>query len=123
MIKVTVKQLVDAAQSGAYGRFANIRKTITAGHKNRKMPMAVLEELKHFETARAKIIEECEGKLSKDKTRYEFGEKAAEFTQKFDELMAQPVDDLPGDAIKLADLLDGGLLESDYALLEPFLGE
>jgi NAD-specific glutamate dehydrogenase len=122
MIKVTVKQLVEATQSGAYARFASIRKTITAGHKNRKMPTAVQEELKHFETARKALIEKCEGVMSEDKTRYEFAEKGEDFAKGFEELLAQTVE-LPGEAIKLADLLDGGLLEGDYNLLEPFLTE
>ena len=132
MIKVTLKQLVEAAQSGAYQRFTAIRKTITAGHKNRKVPAAVQEELKHFDEARKALVEKCGGVLSEDKTRYDFDEakpegegglsKAEEFAKGFEELLAQTVE-LPGEAIKLADLLDGGLLEADYALLEPWLME
>jgi hypothetical protein len=122
MIKVTLKQLVEAAQSGAYARFAAIRKTITAGHKNRKVPAAVQEELKHFEEARKGLIEKCEGKLTEDGKQYTFNGKAEEFVKGFEELVAQTVE-LPGDAIKLPDLLDGGLLEADYALLEPWLTE
>ena len=122
MIKVTLKQLVEAAQSGAYQRFTAIRKTITAGHKNRKVPAAVQEELKHFDEARKALVEKCGGVLSEDKTRYDFGDKSEEFAKGFEELLAQTVE-LPGEAIKLADLLDGGLLEADYALLEPWLME
>jgi NAD-specific glutamate dehydrogenase len=122
MIKVTLKQLVEAAQSGAYGRFAAIRKTITAGHKNRKMPVAVQEELKQFDESRQKLITQCDGVLAEDKTSYTFNGKAEEFAKGFEELLAQSVD-LPGEPTKLADLLDGGLCEGDYALLEPWLGE
>ena len=122
MIKVTLKQLVEAAQSGAYQRFTAIRKTITAGHKNRKMPAAVQEELKHFDEARKALVEKCGGVLSEDKTHYDFAEKGEEFAKGFEELLAQTVE-LPGEAIKLADLLDGGLLETDYTLLEPWLQE
>ena len=122
MIKVTLKQLVESAQSGAYARFAAIRKTITAGHKNRKVPAAVQEELKHFDEARKALVEKCGGVLSEDKSRYEFAEKAEEFAKGVEELLAQTVE-LPGEAIKLADLLDGGLLEADYEPLVPFLTE
>jgi NAD-specific glutamate dehydrogenase len=122
MIKVTLKQLVEAAQSGAYQRFTAIRKTITAGHKNRKVPAAVQEELKHFDEARKALVEKCGGVLSEDKTHYDFAEKGEEFAKGFEELLAQTVE-LPGEPIKLADLLDGGLLEADYAMLEPWLGE
>ena len=130
MIKVTLKQLVEAATHtpgtdppmGAYQRFTAIRKTITAGHKNRKMPAAVQEELKHFDEARKALVEKCGGVLSEDKTHYDFAEKGEEFAKGFEELLAQTVE-LPGEAIKLADLLDGGLLEADYALLEPWLTE
>ena len=31
--------------------------------------------------------------------------------------------DLPGEKVRISDIVSGGLLESDYALLESFLGD
>jgi hypothetical protein len=130
MIKLTYAQLTAAVSSGqdaqgrgAYARFAGIRKTITAGHKNRKMPAAVQEELNHFVKQRDDLVARFGGALNESKTNYVWpDDKQADAEKALAELMAQTVE-LPGDVMKLADLLDGGLLEADYDALEPFLTE
>jgi len=126
MIKITTtyEKLVLAATSGALARFHGIRKTITAGHKNRKMPAAIREELAHYDEARKALVEKHGGFLATpDAKTYTFPEGQAEgFADDLKVLLAQEVD-LPGEAVKLADLLDGGLLETDYSALEPFLTE
>lgn len=125
MIKVTLKELVTIAQSGAYARFKSIRKTIPAGHINRKVPAAVQEELKQFDEARNKLVKQFGGVLSEEsegKSTYVFGEKFDDFVKEFEELLSQTVE-LPGEAINRADLLDGGLIEEDHDLLTPFLAE
>ena len=123
MIKVSYKQLLTVLASGTYGRFATIRKAITAGHKNRKVPAAIQEEVKHFNETRDGIVARFGGVLNVTKTDYDWPDgKKDEAVKAMDELMAQEVE-LPGERIKMADLLDGGLCEGDYEPLEPFLGE
>jgi hypothetical protein len=131
MIKITYKQLLTVLSAGfnpdtkvgAYGRFATIRKAITAGHKNRKMPAAVQEEIKHFNETRDAIIARFGGMLNATKTDYDWlADKKDEGVKAIEELLAQEVE-LPGERIKMTDLLDGGLCEGDYEPLEPFLTE
>jgi hypothetical protein len=120
---MTVEQLVDAYASGALQIFFSIRKTISAGYKNRKLPAAVQKEVDLYNKERLALVEKHKGVLeTPDAKEYTFPDPAA-FKKDHSELMAQTVDDLPGDRLKLSDLLDGGLREGDYDLLEPFLGE
>lgn len=120
-ITVTLKQLADAVFSGAYFRFSKIRKTITAGHKNRKTPAAVWEETKLFEERRDAIVNEYNGTLKADRSGYDWpADRQEDASKAVAELLAQTVE-LPGCQIRLSDLLEGGLLEEDYNLLEPWL--
>ena len=121
MITLTVEQLVSAALSGAYNRFASIRKTITAGHKNRKTPKAFVEECKIFDEQKEALIKECEGEPIENGYTFK-GDNIKKFNEGLVELQKQTVE-LPGEQIKISDLLDGGLLETDYELLAPFLSE
>lgn len=124
MIKLTLEKFAEALGSGAYRRFGGIRKAIAAGHNNRKVPEAVDKEWKHFIETRDGILKQFEGKLNEDKTDFVYPdeEKKAAADKALKELMALEVE-LPGEPMKLTDLLDGGLLESDYKFLEPFLSE
>lgn len=120
-IKLTYRQLLEAANSGALQRFFGLRKTIGAAHRNRKLPAAIDEELKAFEAQRKALIETHSGALPEGATNYVFpdGELAA-FERDFAELQVQELE-LPGEPVKVGELLDGGLLETDFARLDPFL--
>ena len=124
MIKVTIENLVKAMASGALPRLYGIRKTISAGHRNRKLPASVEGELKHYEEQRKALIERYHGIAATPDARFfTFPEgEMAGFERDIKELLSQTVE-LPGEPLKLTDLLDGGLLETDYDLLEPFLTE
>jgi hypothetical protein len=123
VIKLTLQQLRNCVASGSYARFTSLRKSITAGHKNRKVPAAVQNELMYFEMTRDALVARLGGRVNATQTEYEWpADKKDEAQAVMAELLAQAVE-LPGEPIKLADILDGGLCEGDYANLEPFLSE
>jgi len=123
-MKVTVRQLVQAAGSGALARLLSIPKSIGAGYKNRKLPAACEEEVRLYEKARVDLIKKHGGEIPYPGAEsYAFpggGQEA--FERDIVELLDQTVE-LPGEPLKLSDLLAGGLLESDYGALGPFLIE
>jgi hypothetical protein len=121
-MEITVKQLVQAVTSGALSRLLAIPKTIAAGYKNRKLPSACEEEIRLYEKARAGLVEKHGGTVPHPGAlEYAFHDGGREaFERDMVELLSQPIN-LPGEPIKLTDLLSGGLVESDYAVLEPFL--
>ena len=122
-ITLTNRQFVNAINTGAYRRFSSIRKTITAGHKNRKVPRAVDEELATFVKTQDELLARFGGVIDKKTNEVVYPEgKKEEADKAHAEWMAQIIE-LPGEPIKLADLLEGGLCETDYQLLEPFLTE
>jgi hypothetical protein len=122
-ITVTLRELIRAAYTGAYQRFSRIRKTITAGHRNRRMPAAVGEEVKSYEEQRDAIAKQYGGKPNRLTNDYDWPEdKKEEATVALATLLEQHVD-LPGCPIRVEDLLDGGLLEEDYDILKPWIVE
>jgi len=123
MIKTTVGKLVSASQGGCLARFLAIPKTIAAGHKNRKMPAAIREEMKLYaERIMALITKHGGVQTAQGASTYTFPAGIEPFQADENELKAQEIE-LPGEPMKLDDLLAGGLLEDDYDALGPFLAE
>jgi len=151
MIKLTVKQLIDATtrkiplagtiqdgmvQNGsAIDRLYALEKPIHVAWANRKQAAACNEELKHYHEKRLALCEK-HGTKNEKLNIYEFDGCNSEFSAKspgpqkkaFDaalvELWNQEIE-LPGRPIKISELsssdLTGSLSEFDCQLLEPFL--
>ena len=125
MIKLTVKQLVDAAtgnQSGsALSRFFALDKPVSVAWRNRGQIKACTEEMKLYEERRIAL---CDKHGTKDETNgnYKFeGDSLNAFRSELEELGKQIVD-IPGEPIKLSELGTGSRLsESDANLIEMFL--
>jgi hypothetical protein len=120
-ISITYEQLTKAVFTGAYNRFATIRKTVDASYRNRKVPVAVQEEIGHFVILRDEIVARLGGTINASKTDYDWpSEEKDEAQLAIADLMSRTVE-LPGEKIGVVSLLDGGLCETDYDLLAPFL--
>ena len=122
MIKLTVKQLVEAVQSGALGRLLALDKPIKVAWANRKQGTSANDEIKAYDERRMVILKQ-HGTLAEGAKEYTFAEGEAEkFAAAHMELIQQTVE-LPGEPVKLADLGAGRLSEIDLSALEPFLTE
>ena len=131
MLKLTVRQLVDASNSGALRRYLNLEKPMTIAWKNRKQIAACDEELKLFGEKQVALAEK-HGTKDPEKPNVfvfdvgvelkpgEIGPGRKAFTAAMEELLAQPVDTIPGDPVSVQ-ILGGKLSESDLVFLEPFL--
>lgn len=135
MIKITLKNLLDVAHSGALNRFLSIDKPVAVAWKNRRQATACNEEMKLYEERRLALCEKY-GKKNEDKRRYEFDDaNKLAFEAAQNELLDQVLDSIPGDPVRISDLasskspvyrlsgveLDVRLSENDLLLLEPFL--
>jgi hypothetical protein len=125
-IKITVKQLIDAATSGALGRYFALEKPIAATWKNRKQVEACNTELKAYDEKRIELCKK-HGRLAENNIYLFTGdgldEKAqANFDAEILELWKQDVDSIPGEPVKIQ-TITGSLKETDAVLLEPFLTE
>jgi hypothetical protein len=121
MITLTWKQFIAAVTSppgtmSPIARFFTIPKSISAGSANRKLNSAVLEEWKNY----SRLLEEMKKKHTGAEGAYLGG--VLEFEKDYSVLLAQSIE-LPGVQVRYSDLLAGGLIESDYDALEPFLSE
>lgn len=127
MIKLTVKQLVDAAtgnQAGsALSRFFALEKPVAVAWRNRSQIKACTEEMKLYEERRIALCEK-HGKKDEKTGNYRFeGEGLKDFTAALEELNKQPVE-IPGEPIKISELALGSRLsESDAHLIEMFLAD
>jgi hypothetical protein len=126
MIKLTVKQLIDAASSGALGRYFTLEKPVAVTWKNRKQVEACNAELKAYDEKRIELCKK-HGRLAENNTYVFTGEgldprAQANFDAEIQELWKQDVDSIPGDPVKIYSL-KGSLTEVDASLLEPFLME
>jgi len=118
---LTNRQFADALNAGAYLRFSQCQKTISAGHKNRQVPAAVHAEFRLFQATQDEMMKRFGGVVVNGVVEYP-PEVAAEANAAHAEWMRQTID-LPGEKVRISDIVSGGLLESDYALLESFLGD
>lgn len=140
MIKLTVKQLLDAAGNGANGalnRYFTLEKPVAVAWKNRKQLEACNAEIKLFHERRIALCEKY-GKKNPKTNNYEFDVPETESTESpppppatpgpqrklfdlaMEELNAQAVDTIPGEPVSVS-TLTGVLSEADGLLLEPFL--
>lgn len=123
-VTLTVKQLVDAAASGALARYFSIEKPVTVSWKNRKQVAACEEEHKRCDALRVELCKK-HGRLDEKTKNYVFvGEGLAAdapflFNADMTSLLAQEVQ-LPGEPVSVS-LLAGKLTERDLFFLEPFL--
>ena len=122
MIKLTIQQLLNAASSGAAGRFFACNLTIMAWRANRKTAKAFDEELKIFQAKRDEIMAKHEAVVdAKLPSQLQFPdkEKAATFAAEWGELMALEIE-VPGEPLKMVDIVDGQLAQADDENLAPF---
>ncbi len=123
MIKLTVKQLVEAAtgnQSGsALSRFFALDKPVAVAWQNRGQIKACTDEMKLYEERRLALCEK-HGTKNESSSQFTFDvEGTKNFTTEMNELLKQEVE-LPGTPVKIASL-NGRVSESDLSLIEPFL--
>jgi hypothetical protein len=131
MIKITVKQLIEASTSGALGRYLALEKPMTIAWKNRKQVSACNEEMKLYQEKQLALAEKYGTKDPEKPNVYLFdvgaelapgegGPQQKAFSAAMEELLAQPVDTIPGDPVSVQ-VLGGKLSETDLFYLEPFL--
>jgi hypothetical protein len=124
MISITVKNLLDAASSGALNHFFAIDKPVAVAWKNRRQIAACNEELKLYEERRLALCKKY-GTMNDEMSKYVFTEEnKRSFTTALNELFTQVVE-IPGDPVKVSDLSapksPTRLSDNDLAQLEPFL--
>jgi hypothetical protein len=130
MIKITVKQLIDAGTMGALSRYFALEKPITVSWKNRKQVAACEEEInKHYNERRIDLCKK-HGRLDEKTKEYVFtGEGVApdakeNFEADLKKLWAEEID-LPGEQVSVSVLKGTPKAplpnEADLRLLEPFL--
>jgi hypothetical protein len=129
MIKLTVKQLLDASATNpanpgagsALSRFFALDKPIAVAWKNRGQIKACTEAMRLYEEKRVALCEKY-GKKNEGETQFKFdGGGAKAFSEELQELWKQEIDDLPGEPVKISSLPEGLLSESDLYLIEAFL--
>ena len=131
MLKLTVRQLVDASNAGALGRYLHLEKPMTISWKNRKQIAACDEELKLFQEKQLALAEKHGTKDPEKPNTFKFdvgtelkpeeiGPQRKAFIAAMEELLNQPVDTIPGEPVSVQ-VLGGKLSEADMLLLEPFL--
>lgn len=140
MIKITVKQLTEAAMNGALNRFFTLEKPVAVAWANRKQMDACNEELKLANERRLALCEKYGTKDPKTGNYFfdlpikadgtpdfeaatkqtEPGPKKLAFDKELTELWDQVIDTIPGNPVKIADLT-GKLTETDSKFLEPFI--
>jgi len=130
MIKLTVKQLLDASTTNlknpgagsALSRFFALDKPVAVAWKNRGQIKACTEEMRLYEERRVAL---CEQFGSKDEGTGQFkfdDDGAKKFAEAIQELWKQDLDTIPGEPVKIESLGDGNRLsESDLELLGAFL--
>ena len=128
-ITITVKQFVLAFESGALARFFAIDRPLQVAWKNRKQVSACEAEYKLYQ---GKLLDLCKKygtphpenpnvyEFDKDSDSLKPGEVGPQkmlFDQERELLDAQPVDDIPGDPVKVS-VASGSLKLTDCEILE-----
>jgi hypothetical protein len=120
MIKLTVRELLEVTQTGAFGRFLAIPKPVAVSWANRKAGSSADAELKAFDERKQALLKEYGATLPDGAREYAFPEGAKEkFIPAMDELLAQAVD-IEAQPVKVSDLR-GDLSEADLSRLEKFV--
>jgi len=141
MIKITVKQLLDVATSGALARYFTLEKPIKVSWKNRQQVAVCEEEInKHYNDRRIELCKK-HGRLNPKTNEYvftaeglsedikaDFEDLAKDAQKNFEDdlakLWAEEIE-LPGEQVSVS-VLKGTSKnplpnEADMRLLEPFL--
>jgi hypothetical protein len=122
MVKLTVKELLEVTQTGAFGRFLAIPKPVAVAWANRKAGPSVDVELKAYSDRRDALLKEHGAVLPEGAVEYQFpGGGLEKFNAAMADLWAQSVevDAIP---VKVTDLR-GDLSESDLLRLEKLISE
>lgn len=122
MIQITVRELVEVARSGAFGRFLAMPKPVAVSWANRKAGSSADAELRAFDERKQSLLKEHGATVTDGAREYSFpdGERD-KYVAKMDELLAQAVE-INATPVKLSDLR-GDLSESDVIMLEKFIAE
>lgn len=122
-MKVTYQQLIQATATGALTRFFSCTLAIKAWKSNRKTAAVCDEELKIFQTKRDELIQKHQG-IPNTNSSIDFptADAAKAFETEWNALVAEEID-IPGEPVKLDDILSGELQQVDFANLAPFLGD
>lgn len=118
MLQLTVRELLEATQTGALGRLLSLPKPVPVAWANRKAAQSADNELRLFNERKSALVKECGGELPDGAREYEFPSKEAKarYVSAMDELLAQSVD-IDAVKLQLSDLR-GDLSESDLVRLE-----
>jgi len=128
-IKITVKQLAAAAQSGALARFFALDRPVQTAWKNRKQGTVVDEELKLYNEKLLALCKKYGTQRPENPNVYEFDVGNAEvkpgeagpqkklFEAEREALESQVVDTIPGDPVRVSEI-SGSLKVTDCELLE-----
>lgn len=120
MIKLTVRELLEATQTGAFGRFLAVPKPVSVSWANRKAGTSADAELKAFDERKQALLKEHGATLPDGAREYVFPDGAKEkYILAMDELLAQTVE-VDASAVKVSDLR-GDLSEADLSGLEKFV--
>jgi hypothetical protein len=131
MIAITVKQLIEASSCGALGRYLALDKPIGVAWKNRGQIAACNAEVKLYQEKQVELATKHGTKDVENPNIFRFdvglelkpgesGPAQKAFTEAMNELLAQPIDTIPGEPVSVQ-LLGGRLSETDLVTLEPFL--
>jgi hypothetical protein len=131
MITITVKQLIEASSCGALGRYLSLDKPIGVAWQNRGQVGACNAEVKLYQEKQVELATKHGVKDTENPNLFRFdvgmelkpgesGPAQKAFTAAMTELLAQPVDTIPGKPVSVQHL-NGRLSEADLLTLEPFL--
>lgn len=133
MISITVKKLVELAETQVLTKFYNLDKPVNVAWKNRHQPKVCNEALKDYTDKRLALCEQY-GKKDPASNNYFFdvdddlkplpgvpvpGPQRRAFDEALAELKEQTVE-LPGDPVKVT-ALKGSLTDIECEMLEPFI--
>lgn len=122
MIQLTVEELLESTQTGAFARFLAVPKPVAISWANRRAGKSADAELTAFSEGQDALIKEHGGTLPDGANEYVFPEGEKEkFLAAKAKLLSQVVD-IDAVPVKVADLR-GNLSELDLARLEKFITE
>ena len=94
---------------------------VKISYKFSKLAKALVEELKLVEEQRQKLIQQCNGVLSEDKTQFSFGpEDGPKFQEGMNELLAIPIE-VPFEPVALTELGSVELSPNELLAIEPLI--
>jgi len=116
-MKLTLQQAQNISNSPIFGKSLPIQ----VSYKFSKLGKALVEELKLVEEHRQKLIQQCEGTLTEDKSQYKFSEEQGKkFQTEMQSLLETPIE-VPFEPISLAALGDVALSPNELLGIEPLI--